>query len=91
MVPPRRQEPRRLVLVMEAYIFIQTEIGKARSVAQACAGIQGVLKADAVTGPYDVVVLAQAENVDLLGQSVVARIQNVDGITRTLTCPIIRW
>jgi len=34
-------------------------------------------------------VRAEAANVDLLGQLVVARIQNVDGITRTLTCPVV--
>lgn len=77
--------------MVEAYILLNTEVGKARSVAQECAGIQGVMKADTTSGPYDVVVLAEAESVDLLGQIVVARIQNVDGITRTLTCPIVRW
>mgnify|MGYP000704279929 CR=1 FL=1 len=42
-----------------------------------------------VTGPYDVVVKAEAQNVDELGKLVVARIQAVEGITRTLTCPVV--
>jgi hypothetical protein len=42
-----------------------------------------------VTGPYDVIVRAQAETVDELGRLVVARVQSVDGITRTLTCPVV--
>jgi DNA-binding Lrp family transcriptional regulator len=42
-----------------------------------------------VTGPYDVIVRAEAENVDDLGRLVVAQIQGVPGITRTLTCPIV--
>ena len=46
--------------------------------------------ADDVTGPYDVIVRAEARNVDELGKLVVAQIQNVAGITRTLTCPVIR-
>jgi DNA-binding Lrp family transcriptional regulator len=91
MPPPWRQDPRRLVLVIEAYILLQTEVGKARSVAQQCAGIQGVLKADAVTGPYDVVVLAQGRTVDELGKLVVAKVQAVEGITRTMTCPVVRY
>ncbi|HEX8857964.1 MAG TPA: Lrp/AsnC ligand binding domain-containing protein [Actinomycetes bacterium] len=74
---------------MEAYILIQTEVGKAGMVAKACAGIPGVLSAHDVTGPYDVIVLAEARNVDELGKLVVARIQTVEGITRTLTCPVI--
>jgi DNA-binding Lrp family transcriptional regulator len=75
--------------VVHAYILIQTEVGKAAAVAAEIAGIQGVTTAEDVTGPYDVIVKAEADNVDLLGQLVVARIQNVDGITRTLTCPVV--
>ena len=45
--------------------------------------------AEDVTGPYDVIVRAEADNVDKLGQLVVASIQNVEGITRTLTCPVV--
>ena len=75
--------------MVQAYIVIETEVGKAASVARQIAEIPGVLKSDDVTGPFDVIVLAEADNVDLLGQIVVARIQNVDGITRTLTCPLV--
>ena len=75
--------------MVEAYILIQTEVGKARDVAQQCAGIEGVLKASAVSGPYDVIVLAQARSVDELGKIVLAKIQLVEGITRTLTCSVV--
>jgi DNA-binding Lrp family transcriptional regulator len=76
--------------VVHAYILIQTEVGKAAAVASEISGIPGVTTAEDVTGPYDVIVKAKADNVDLLGQLVVSRIQNVDGITRTLTCPVVR-
>jgi DNA-binding Lrp family transcriptional regulator len=75
--------------VVLAYILIQTEVGQAAAVAAKIAQIDGVTTAEDVTGPYDVIVRAEADNVDLLGQLVVARIQNVDGITRTLTCPVV--
>lgn len=75
--------------MVHAYILIQTEVGKAAAVAGEIAGIQGVTTAEDVTGPYDVIVRAEADNVDLLGQLVVARIQTVEGITRTLTCPVV--
>jgi Lrp/AsnC ligand binding domain len=42
-----------------------------------------------ITGPYDVIVRAEARNIDELGKLVVARVQAVDGITRTLTCPVV--
>ena len=75
--------------MVHAYILIQTEVGKAAVVAAKIAEISGVTTAEDVTGPYDVIVRAEADTVDLLGQLVVARIQGVDGITRTLTCPVV--
>ncbi len=75
--------------MVHAYILIQTEVGQAAAVAAKIAEIGGVTTAEDVTGPYDVIVRAEAESVDLLGQLVVARIQGVDGITRTLTCPVV--
>jgi DNA-binding Lrp family transcriptional regulator len=75
--------------MVQAYILVQTEVGKAAEVATAIAKIAGVTQADDVTGPYDVIVRAESENVDELGRLVVAQIQGVPGITRTLTCPIV--
>jgi DNA-binding Lrp family transcriptional regulator len=74
---------------MEAYVLIQTEVGLAPEVARAVAGLDGVVAAEAVVGPYDVIIRVQAETVDALGKQVVSRIQLIDGVTRTLTCPII--
>lgn len=76
--------------MVEAYVLIQTEVGKAAEVALAIKEIPGVTASEAVTGPYDAVVHTQAEDVDSLGKLVVARIQAVEGITRTLTCPVVR-
>ena len=75
--------------MVQAYILIQTEVGKAAQVAKDVRGISGVSEAEDVTGPYDVIVRAEAKNVDELGRLVVARIQGVEGITRTLTCPVV--
>ena len=83
-------DPRRVEGDMvQAYILVQTEVGKAADVATSIAQIAGVTQADDVTGPYDVIVRAEADNVDDLGRLVVAQIQGVSGITRTLTCPIV--
>nr|WP_212754531.1 Lrp/AsnC ligand binding domain-containing protein [Nakamurella aerolata] len=76
--------------VVQSFILIQTEVGQAASVAAAISQIPGVTSAEDVTGPYDVIVRAEAESVDELGQLVVARVQGVEGITRTLTCPVVR-
>ena len=76
--------------MIAAYILIQTEVGKAARVAKDIVEITGVQQAEDVTGPYDVIVRAEARNLDELGKLVVARVQAIDGITRTLTCPVVR-
>ncbi len=73
-----------------AYILIQTEVGKAQQVATNVRSITGVEEAENVTGPYDVVVKVEAPDVDRLGRLVLSEIQMLRGITRTLTCPVVR-
>jgi DNA-binding Lrp family transcriptional regulator len=76
-------------MVVQAYILIQTDVGKAAEFANAIAQVKCVTMAEDVTGPYDVIVRAEARNVDELGKLVVAKVQTLDGITRTLTCPVV--
>ena len=61
----------------------------AADVASLIGKISGVTQAEDVTGPYDVIVRAQAADVDELGRLVASHIQSVPGITRTLTCPVV--
>ncbi len=77
-------------MAVRAFILIQTEVGKAASVAERIRDIGGVVNADDVAGPYDVIVQAESGSVDELGKMVVSRIQLVEGITRTLTCPVVQ-
>lgn len=77
-------------MAVHAYILVQTEVGKASDVASAIARIEGVELSEDVTGPYDVIVRAEGPSVDELGSLVVSQIQQVPGITRTLTCPVVR-
>ena len=74
---------------VQAYVLIQTEVGKAATVVGSIREISGVSVAEDVTGPYDVIVKAEAPTMDELGRLVVAMIQSVPGITRTLTCPVV--
>ena len=75
---------------VQAYILVQTEVGRAAEVARAIAAADGIVHADDVTGPYDVIARVEAANVDELGSLVVSGIQQIPGITRTLTCPVVR-
>jgi len=74
---------------VQAYILVQTGVGRAAEVAEKIRDITGVTLAEDVTGPYDVIVRAEAPSVDELGSLVVAKVQTVDGITRTVTCPVV--
>jgi len=76
-------------LAVTAYVLIQTEVGKAHQVSNEVAALDGVVAAEDVTGPYDVIVRVEADSMDQLGQLVVGRLQLVEGITRTITCPVV--
>ena len=72
---------------VRAYVLIQTEVGKAATVATKVAEIPGVVQADDVTGPYDVIIQAEAETVDDLGKIVVSRVQLIEGIDAHVDLP----
>ena len=76
-------------MAITAYVLIQTEVGKAARVTDQVRRIEGVIAADDVTGPYDVIVRTEAPTLDDLGRMVVSQIQAVEGITRTFTCPVV--
>ncbi len=76
-------------MAVQAYVLIQTDVGKAADVARQVGAIDGVMQAQDVTGPYDVIARTEASSVDDLGRMVVSQIQRIDGITRTVTCPVV--
>jgi len=75
--------------VIAAYILIQTETGKAAVMAAALRKLPGVSDAAILAGPYDVLVRAQAQDIDELAKLVVSRVQALDGVRRTMTCPVV--
>jgi DNA-binding Lrp family transcriptional regulator len=76
-------------MTVRAYVLIQTDVGKAAAVAAQASVVEGVVSAEDVTGPYDVVVQVEATSVDELGRMVVSHLQRIEGITRTVTCPVV--
>jgi DNA-binding Lrp family transcriptional regulator len=77
-------------VTVHAYVLIQTDVGKAAQVAQQLGTIEGVVVAEGVTGPYDVIARAGAPSMNDLGRMVVGDIQQIEGITRTITCPVVK-
>jgi DNA-binding Lrp family transcriptional regulator len=76
--------------MLSAYVLIETEVGKVAQVAHALSNLDGVQVAEDLAGPYDVIARIQAPSLNQLGRLVISRIQLVDGVTRTLTCTVIR-
>ena len=73
----------------QAYVLIQTDVGRSAQVAEEVGAIDGVIAAHNVTGNYDVIVLAEADSMDARGRLVVNKIQLINGITRTTTCSVV--
>ncbi|MCJ7780048.1 MAG: Lrp/AsnC ligand binding domain-containing protein, partial [Acidimicrobiia bacterium] len=66
--------------ILRSCVLIQADTGRATDIAGAIRGVSGVISTEAVTGPFDVVVLVEVEDFDALGQLVVTAIQSVEGI-----------
>ncbi|MGH8013851.1 MAG: Lrp/AsnC family transcriptional regulator [Candidatus Binataceae bacterium] len=71
--------------MVKAFILIDTSPGKAKEVANKLRQIGGVSAAHAVTGPHDIIAIAEASDVSALGELVVQKIQSVTGVNRSLT------
>jgi DNA-binding Lrp family transcriptional regulator len=75
--------------MIAAYILIETQPGKAATVAAALWDVPGVLETASVAGPYDVIARARAPDIDELAKLAASQVQALDGVTRTLTCPVV--
>lgn len=73
-------------MATRAYILIETRVGRARDVLTALRGMGNVSEADIITGVYDLIALAEAEDMVELVELVTARVQNIEGVERTITC-----
>lgn len=76
-------------MAAQAYVLIQTDVGRSAQVAEEVGAMEGVIAAHNVTGNYDVIALAEAESTDDLGRLVVNKLQLIHGITRTTACIVV--
>ena len=73
-------------MAAKAYVLIETVVGRTKEVAVALEKLGGVKSVDAVTGPYDIIVIAEGETLNDIGDLVTGRIHPISGISRTVTC-----
>lgn len=76
--------------MVDAYILIQTEVGKTATAAASIRKVPGVSETASVVGPYDVVARAQAQDLDELARLVTSQVQPLEGVARTVSCAIVR-
>jgi DNA-binding Lrp family transcriptional regulator len=74
---------------VEAFVLLEAQAGKALTLTRQLAKIKGVRASYAVTGPYDVIVHAEAPDFKSIAQLVVAKIQGLNSVARTITCTVI--
>ena len=70
----------------KAYVLIETSVGKSRDVAAQLRAVAGVETVDSVTGPYDIIAVVEATDLNSVGDLVTSHIHTISGIVRTVTC-----
>ncbi len=77
-------------MAAKAFILIETSVGKTKEVVTTLHGVKGVKTVDTVTGPYDIIAVVEAENLNDIGEIVTGKVHPVAGISRTVTCLAIK-
>ena len=72
-----------------AYVLIETAVGETDNVSGALDALPGVQSVDTVTGPYDIIAMVSASDLNAVGQIVTREIHTVPGIVRTVTCMVV--
>ena len=77
-------------MAAKAFILIETAVGKTQEIISALEKVPGIKSADPVTGPYDLIVVAEAVDPNAFGDLVTGKIHRIPGITRTVTCLAVK-
>lgn len=70
----------------KAFVLIETSVGKTNDVVTAISKVKGIRSVDAVTGPYDVIAIVEASDLNTVGDLVTSKVHTIPGIARTVTC-----
>ena len=71
---------------MKGIILLESTVGSTREVANALKNVSAIQSVDVVTGPYDVIVVIDAPDMNALGRLVEKEIHPLGGVRRTVTC-----
>ena len=68
------------------YILVERTVGKTTEVAQALESLKMITSADTVTGPYNIIGIAEAESLASIGDLISEGMHRIPGIEKTITC-----
>jgi len=75
--------------MIEAFLLIQCDMGSGARVTEEVRAVPGVKLVHYVTGPYDLIARVESDDLESLS-GLVDEVGLVAGITRTMTCPILK-
>ncbi len=73
-------------MATRSFVLIETSVGRTKEVVAALKSVREVISVDAVTGPYDIIAVVEAQDLNSVGDVVTSRVHVVPGIVRTVTC-----
>ncbi len=73
-------------MATKAYILVETAVGKSKMVGGELKRLPDVVTVDTVTGPYDIIAVVNAPDLNAVGDLVTSQIHTIEGILRTVTC-----
>ena len=74
---------------MKAYILVNTQIGKTTDVVKELSHMKEIKRLDIIMGPYDIIAEVEAKDHDSLSRMVMDKLQRIDAINHTMTCPVV--
>ena len=69
-----------------AYVLVETAVGRVAGIAIALRGMPGLVSVDSVTGPYDIILVLEAESLPEVADLVTEHVHTISGVVRTVTC-----
>lgn len=75
--------------MVQAYVLITAAIGKVKGAAQELKKLKGVRSVHIVTGPYDIIIFAEAKDLTSLTKMVVEQVHRIKGVVDTNTAIVV--
>lgn len=73
-------------MATKAFILIETAVGKTREIVETLKAVKGITSVDLVTGPYDIIAVIEAKDLNSVGELITGRVHTISGVVRTVTC-----